>query len=604
MTRIRKKEFTQYLESALPFDVWVGSERRTVKEARDYIFDEIGETYRLAKKKYRDREALLVILLNLWIGFFVGKPIRISMDSNFYSLNNVFGKLFFKYKRMKRLIDSLKRHGYLERKEGFQDKWGRQTRIWATVKLIEVFVEKYKIRPIGDINTTQSPDLVQLRNEYKIKNKKTKRWEKISEDVPFTHTEKTLGLKANLEKFNTLSNEEKITVCLEEDDLINLEDLTGKILTGLIKGKIELVNTELVCKESKLQSKAVTVSDDKVKAISDSSVNDGTQRSNDEAMITSTGDATETGTGDAMMEELDVEVLQYQHYKFPIALYKSMVDVALNKTYLLYTITHTLHSPQYQGLQPKSVLFLHMLWIKKLLSLMKTRSKKDEFMKEDRPLADFGIKKLEFEIKIKDMHRVFNRASKKFDKGGRFYGPYYQGIPSKFRKSILINGKKTTEYDYSGLHIRMLYHRLGLKFIEDPYSIGDGSLREEYKLVSLISINAKKQGAHFAVRDALEDAGFAIADDLGAVMEMMKNFQTYHAPIEEFLFSGAGIDLQNKDSHIMNEILMRLHDQGICGLPIHDSVIVEKEYSELLQELMIQVYEEVMNFMPVLKIAN
>ena len=107
---------------------------------------------------------------------------------------------------------------------------------------------------------------------------------------------------------------------------------------------------------------------------------------------------------------------------------------------------------------------------------MNARAKKEEIMKQDRSLIDFGIKKLVFEIKVKDMHRVFNRGSKEFDKGGRFYGPYYQRMPSRFRKNIYIDGKKTVQWDYSGLHIRMLY-QLGLEFNEDPYAIGDGSQR-------------------------------------------------------------------------------------------------------------------------------
>lgn len=217
------------------------------------------------------------------------------------------------------------------------------------------------------------------------------------------------------------------------------------------------------------------------------------------------------------------------------------------------------------------------------------------------PLIDFGIKKLVFEIKVKDMHRVFNRGSKDFDKGGRFYGPYYQGMPSKFRKHIYIDGKKTVEWDYSGLHIRMLYHQLGLEFTGDPYAIGDGSQRNEYKLVSLISINAKCQGSHIAVRDALENAGFDAAQDLSAIRKMMDDFKIRHAPIQEFLFSGVGIDLQNADSRIMKKIMMKLHAEGIAALPIHDSAIVEEEYSARLQKIMLQVYDEQMGYAPVLK---
>jgi hypothetical protein len=73
---------------------------------------------------------------------------------------------------------------------------------------------------------------------------------------------------------------------------------------------------------------------------------------------------------------------------------------------------------------------------------------------------------------------------------------------------------------------RLLQHILGFSYLknqngnfiscsflnEDPYAIGDGSQRNEYKLVSLISINAQKRGSHIAVRDALEDAGFDLEE--------------------------------------------------------------------------------------------
>ena len=51
-----------------------------------------------------------------------------------------------------------------------------------------------------------------------------------------------------------------------------------------------------------------------------------------------------------------------------------------------------------------------------------------------------------------------------------------------------------------------------------------------------------------------------------------------HKPIAKHLFSDAGIWLQNLDSHIMNGILMRLMERDILGLPVHDSVIVQREH--------------------------
>lgn len=373
MKKVTKKEFGQWLEQALPFDIWIGSDRRTVKDARDYIFKEIGEgkkyTRSNVKSKYRDREALLIIIINLWLGFFVSRPIRISMDRSFYSSNQIYGKLWFKYSRMKRLIDELEAHGYIEKAPGFRDKCGRQTRIWATLKLIRIFVDEYKFRPIGDIQYTQPENLIQLRNEYKKENGKNN-IVKVSEDVEFDPTESTELMEANLKQLNNLARAKKITVRLGSTDEINLEELTVNILSDLIKGKIELVDTELIGNSS-----------------IDSTVMNSTHSSTGTdthpyRIIQSASCGTDSGTA---MDKLDIEVLSYKKYSYSVALYRLFIDANMNRTTLLSSITHTVKSPQYQCLQPESVLFLHLLWMKKLLSLMNARAKKEKFMQQDRP---------------------------------------------------------------------------------------------------------------------------------------------------------------------------------------------------------------------------
>ena len=35
----------------------------------------------------------------------------------------------------------------------------------------------------------------------------------------------------------------------------------------------------------------------------------------------------------------------------------------------------------------------------------------------------------------------------------------------------------------------------------------------------------------------------------------------------------------------MEKILMRLHEKEICGLPVHDSVICEKKYADLINNM-------------------
>ena len=79
---------------------------------------------------------------------------------------------------------------------------------------------------------------------------------------------------------------------------------------------------------------------------------------------------------------------------------------------------------------------------------------------------------------------------------------------------------------------------------------------------------------------------------------MVEMFKKAHKPIEKYLFSDAGIWLQNLDSQIMNSVLMKLRDKGILGLPVHDSVIVQIEHEDALRETMVSEYEAVMGFKP------
>jgi hypothetical protein len=43
---------------------------------------------------------------------------------------------------------------------------------------------------------------------------------------------------------------------------------------------------------------------------------------------------------------------------------------------------------------------------------------------------------------------------------------------------------------------------------------------------------------------------------------------------------------------------MRLTERDILGLPVHDSVIVQREHEEILREIMMREYEAVMGFRP------
>ena len=70
------------------------------------------------------------------------------------------------------------------------------------------------------------------------------------------------------------------------------------------------------------------------------------------------------------------------------------------------------------------------------------------------------------------VHRVFNRNNWRC--GGRFYGGWWQGVGSEFRKRIHINGQPTVEVDYQALHVAILAAQHEVVLDGDPYELEIG----------------------------------------------------------------------------------------------------------------------------------
>jgi len=78
--------------------------------------------------------------------------------------------------------------------------------------------------------------------------------------------------------------------------------------------------------------------------------------------------------------------------------------------------------------------------------------------------------KRDVDFNRKTLHRVF--LDRRLDLGGRFYGPWYQNIPKKYREYIRINDAPTLELDYSALHPNLLYALRDLDPPDpDPYRL-------------------------------------------------------------------------------------------------------------------------------------
>jgi hypothetical protein len=191
--------------------------------------------------------------------------------------------------------------------------------------------------------------------------------------------------------------------------------------------------------------------------------------------------------------------------------------------------------------------------------------------------------------------------------GGRFYHAPHITIPSACRKTMVINGQPTVELDFSGMHIRMLYHQIGIDYrdecyVHDKSDMGNKSDRDRMKLSSLIVINSDSRSkAIKAIQDQCRKKGIHYPKgEHGLYSNLVDRFADYHERINQFFFKSRGLELQYQDSTIMANILDRLTKQNIPALPVHDSVICPAQHDDFLRQVMIEEYQKVMDFEPVI----
>ena len=204
------------------------------------------------------------------------------------------------------------------------------------------------------------------------------------------------------------------------------------------------------------------------------------------------------------------------------------------------------------------------------------------------------------------LRRIFSRGS--FKKGGRFYGGWWQFIPSEYRPFITINGLPTVELDYSEIHPRIMYQEANLSPPDgDLYDIGlrfDGISynkdREPYKSkrkVIKTYINAlinDDRGNYKLNSEQIEVICMNTAQLEALVLKK-------HPIIKDIKGKGHGLRYQFIDSQIAEKVMMKLLDKDILCLPVHDSFICQEHHLSELENAMNEAYVEVLGSIPELK---
>jgi len=191
------------------------------------------------------------------------------------------------------------------------------------------------------------------------------------------------------------------------------------------------------------------------------------------------------------------------------------------------------------------------------------------------------------DLKRTRLHRVFNNGS--FDEGGRFYGGWWQRVPSNLRPSIMINGIPTREIDFSNLHAAMLYASKGHPLRAAAYSLEglDARYRKLIKTTFFKMINAR-EGQQIRSPNPGE------LPDGWTWQQLQDAIRDKHAVIGDYLQSGHGLRLQRKDADIAEDVMLTMMNQDILVLPIHDSFITYKGRSKMLIAEMTRAYRDKM----------
>jgi hypothetical protein len=206
----------------------------------------------------------------------------------------------------------------------------------------------------------------------------------------------------------------------------------------------------------------------------------------------------------------------------------------------------------------------------------------------------------------KSHYRVFNEES--FDRNGRFYGTWWQGISASVREHILINGNETVRLDYSAMNFHLAYSKAGLdywdKTKEPPYALDEfpDLFLPLIKICGVVAFNASRwMSAIYAVeKDArkqakkLEQRGEpteGLNTSVVDVGKMLNALKKKHSPIADRFYSGTGLELNNLESQITESIISKFIGKGIPILNIHDEFIVEEQYGSSLNLAMYEAFE-------------
>jgi hypothetical protein len=193
--------------------------------------------------------------------------------------------------------------------------------------------------------------------------------------------------------------------------------------------------------------------------------------------------------------------------------------------------------------------------------------------------------------------RIFNQGDTEgfnWNKGGRLQsvgGGSYQSLSNKDRKEITINGEQVVEVDIRASHLTIVYELMGqsLDFADDPYEI-EGFPRDIVKkwITMTFGYNKLHRAWPGDAKEELAEKGITELQKAFPIAVVRSAVFKRHPIIQDWLDSPYDcFDLMFIESEkIIKAMLALKRDHGVVSLPVHDSLIVSRQYEGLAEELL------------------
>jgi hypothetical protein len=190
------------------------------------------------------------------------------------------------------------------------------------------------------------------------------------------------------------------------------------------------------------------------------------------------------------------------------------------------------------------------------------------------------------------LRRFFSRGS--FQSGGRLFGGYWQPLNSEDRlRAISINGEDVVCLDYGQMILRTLYAMAGetptkTELYElDKFGVYDPkTYRSGIKQFVGAMLFADKP-----ITRKPKDMTRLLPKGLSAEQIASSIIDT-HPKVARYFYTGVGYDLQFLESEVIIAILLKLMDENIVALPIHDAVVVPCSEEDETRAVMLEVFKE------------